>query len=236
MSGKIVIVGGGRRRPLLRLLPAQARRGRHDRRVKPDRLGRLVRKRRLAVPGAGGAAARAGPHALRDARAVRPRLRALLQAGRLAPARAVAAALLDVLQRARPRPRHRGDRAARPATCSTSSRRCSADGVEFELHKQGMVVRRPQRRRRPRRARTSSRRCATSATSCPTTCSPTSELHELEPALSRRGRPPASSIAPALARAVRHLHRRARRRPAPRRRRDPGGRRGRSSSCARAAG
>ena len=114
-----------RRRPLLRLLPAQAGRGRHGRRVQPRRQRRLVRQRRLALPGAGRAAAGAGADLLRHARAVRPRLGALLQARRAgsgsrrgccASGRTATSATTTTGRR-----RSRGS----AATSSTSSRRCA---------------------------------------------------------------------------------------------------------------
>ena len=52
----------------------------------------------------------------------------------------MAAALLDLLQPARPRARRRGAGRSSGATSSTSSTRCGDDGVEFELHRQGMLV------------------------------------------------------------------------------------------------
>ena len=102
-----------RRRALLRLLPAAQAVRRDRRREQPHRQRRLVRQRRLALPRAGRPAARAGTDALRDALAVRPRLGAVLQAGRLEPACALAPAVLDVLQRERPCTRDGRDRAAR---------------------------------------------------------------------------------------------------------------------------
>ena len=53
------------RRPLLRLLPAPARRRSHRAGVQPGRQRRLLGKRRLDLPGAGRAAARARAHLVR---------------------------------------------------------------------------------------------------------------------------------------------------------------------------
>ena len=160
------------RRALLRLLPAAARLRRHDRREQPHRLGRLLRERRLALPRPGRAAARAGPDAVRHARALRPRLGALLQARRAGAAwrpgscgsgRTATSATTRTARRAIAQPRPRRVRPGR--------RTCRPSGVEFELHKQGMVYAARERRGRARRAAQARSRCASSATSCPTTSS-----------------------------------------------------------------
>ena len=136
------------------------------RREQPRRLGRLVRKRRLAVPRPGRPAARARADALRHARAVRPRLGALLQAGRAAR---LAPWLLRFWTYCNERDHAHGTAAIAQLGRDVFEliEEMRADGVEFELHRQGMVYAARSAETRARRAARSSSRCATTATSCP---------------------------------------------------------------------
>ena len=101
-----------------------------------------------------------------------------------------------------------------------------ADGVEFELHKQGMVYAAAHRRRRARRAAQAGRRCASYGYDLPDDVITGAELHELEPALSARGDRRGSSSASTGTCKSDTLTAGLAAVAAARRRRDPGGRRG----------
>ena len=119
VSGRVVVVGGG----IAGLCCAYYLRAtRHDVTiVESNRIGsgRLVRERRLAVPRPGRPAARAGADAVRACAPSSTATRRSTSSRATARLGAVAAALLDVLQRARPRARHGGDRRGSGTTSST---------------------------------------------------------------------------------------------------------------------
>ena len=167
---------GGRRRrrhrrPVVRLLPAPPRVRRHV--VESNRIGSGA----SFANGGWLCPAQAGPLpepglTLYGMRTFLDRDSALYFQPRALPAaRAVAAAVLDVLQRARPRARHGRDRAARPRRLRPG-RGDAGRRRRVRAAQAGHGVRRPQRRRRARRAAQARSRCASTATSCPTTSSP----------------------------------------------------------------
>ena len=198
-----------RRRALLRLLPAPARRRRHRARVQPRRQRRLLGQRRLGLPRPGRAAARARAHLVRDPLAVRPQLRALLQAVASCPSwpRGCCASGPTATSATTSTASRRSPRWA--ATSSTWSTRCAPTGSSSSSTGRGCWSRRASPTS-PARSSRSCSRCAPTGTTCPTTssrprraarCSSRRSPTTIDGGFDRRS---------ALARAARLVHRRAR--------------------------